>query len=146
LTQSYRVGSELKPPPFTSAQFDEIDWVSRDDALSGNGDIYRIWLTKQSSNFCDTARQVARYEGRYSALSPTDFVDDTCPNCGIRGERASHLCCCPDPGRTKLLQEQVHELESCGCLTISPRAHLFHSQIHSLTGYKRYEQSWYNVS
>jgi hypothetical protein len=50
LTQSYNVGGVWKQAPMTCEQFDEIDWESRDRALSTKGDMYKIWLTKQGSN------------------------------------------------------------------------------------------------
>ena len=111
LTVSYKVGSEVKPPPLSSSQFDEIDWLALDRALASKGDVYRCWLTKQNSNFCGSRVQVSRYEGNPAALTGSAFAADKCPNCDMPGERASHLCVCPDPGRTKLFQDQVAELD-----------------------------------
>ncbi len=111
LTQPYTVGGQLKPAPLSCEQFDEIDWVSRDRALT-HGDMYKTWLTKQTSNFCGSGVQVARYAGDTSGISSMELVQDCCPNCGMKGERASHLCCCPDPDRTRLYKEQIEELET----------------------------------
>ena len=111
LTVPYKVGTEVKPPSLSSSQFDEIDWQALDRALASKGDVYRCWLTKQNSNFCGSRVQVARYEGTYNSLSGSTIAADKCPNCGMPSERASHLCVCPDPGRTTLFQDQVAELE-----------------------------------
>ena len=63
-----------------------------------------MWLSKQHTGFCGTRVQVAYYSGQIN--------DDVgCPNCGEK-ETASHLCVCPNKGRTKLLTETVKELES----------------------------------
>ncbi len=38
-------------------------------------------------------------------------LDDRCPSCWRRKERASHLCVCPSAARTSLLEESVRDLE-----------------------------------
>ena len=53
----------------------------------------------------------SRYEGTSATLTGSAFAADKCPNCDMPEERASHLCVCPDPGRTKLFQDQVAELD-----------------------------------
>jgi hypothetical protein len=103
LTQPYSVQGRLKPPPMSPAQFDSIDWESRHRALSSSPDMYRIWLTKQTSNFSATGVQLSRYG--------MSLDDDRCPNCRTRGERSDHLCRCPDPDRTRLYTEQIQDLE-----------------------------------
>ncbi len=64
--------------------------------------MYRIWLSKQHSNFCATARNMKR-------VGHSD--DDRCPSCWKRRERANHLCRCPSQVRTQLFLDNVDELE-----------------------------------
>ena len=40
-----------------------------------------------------------------------DLLDNRCPNCLQRGERAGHLNLCPDEGRRRLFEESVTRLQ-----------------------------------
>ena len=68
-----------------------------------------LWLTKQTRNMCGTGVQVSMYSGQSSYFTP---IQDRCPNCGIRGERASHLCQCPDPDRNQSFKDQIRDFVS----------------------------------
>ena len=81
-----------------------MDWERLHETLEKKPDMYKVWLSKQHSNFCGTRLQVARY-----ANIPN--TDTRCPNCLALDERASHLCICPDEGRTRLFIEDVNKLE-----------------------------------
>ena len=66
-----------KKKPRTKACFNEIDWDHLELAQKNKPDMYKIWRSKQSSGFCGTRVQVARYSGN---INP----DVSCPNCGQR--------------------------------------------------------------
>ena len=70
--------------------------------------MFRLWLSKQHSNFCATGLQMKRCK-----LSD----DDRCPSCWSRRERARHLCECPSDSRTQLFLDNVADLE--GWLTLN---------------------------
>ena len=36
--------------------FDNVDWESRNSALNGKPDMFKMWLFKQSSSFCATGK------------------------------------------------------------------------------------------
>jgi hypothetical protein len=86
---------------WTEDQFEEVDWLSLHRTLEGKTPGYRIWLTKQHSNFCATGVQMKRWFGQ---------SDDRCPNCLMAAERADHLCRCPSEERTTLLRDNTAEL------------------------------------
>ncbi len=88
---------------WTAEQFEEVDWDSLHTTLEGKPPGYRIWLTKQHSNFCASGVQMKRWFGR---------SDDRCPNCLMPAERADHLCRCPNEERTALLWDGTTELET----------------------------------
>ena len=74
--------------------FRAVDWRRLDDCLSSKPQMYRQWLSKQSSGFCGTQQMVARWD---------PSRDGRCPNCGRR-ETSQHLMLCTDPDRTRLLE------------------------------------------
>ena len=88
---------------WSPSQFDEVDWKSLHLCLKSKSPGYRIWLTKQHSDFCATWVQMRRWFG-----SP----DDRCPSCEICAENAAHLCRCPNEERTMLLKDNTNELET----------------------------------
>lgn len=63
--------------------------------------MFRLWLSKQHSNFYATGQQMKRCK-----LSD----DDRCPSCWQRKERARHLCECPSESRTQLFLDNVDDL------------------------------------
>lgn len=87
---------------WSEAQFDSVGWDWLDKVLAKKPVMYRIWLSKQHSNFCATARNMKR--AGYSD-------DDRCPSCWKRKERANHLCRCPSQVRTQLFLDNVNKLE-----------------------------------
>ena len=92
-----------KKKPWSKDCFNEVDWEHLDLAQKGKADMFKIWRSKQSSGFCGTRVQVGRYSGEQDP-------DEACPNCGQR-EIAEHLMLCPDQDRTRLLQDQVKDLQ-----------------------------------
>lgn len=83
-------------------QFDEVAWDSLHNVLSSKPVMFRLWLSKQHSNFCATSKSMVRY-------GQSD--DDRCPSCWRAKERAEHLCICPSEQRTQLYLDNVQELE-----------------------------------
>ena len=83
-------------------QFEDTGWDWLHRVLSSKPIMFRLWLSKQHSNFCATGRQMVR-----SNMSD----DDRCPSCWKRKERADHLCKCPSKSRTDLFLENVSDLE-----------------------------------
>ncbi len=79
-----------------------MDWEHLDLALKSKEDMYRIWRSKQNSDFCGTRVQVSRYSGE-------SLPDERCPNCGRR-ETAAHLMPCSDESRTHLLAITVEDM------------------------------------
>ena len=88
---------------WTSEQFDSVGWDWLHQVLAKKPIMFRLWLSKQHSNFCATGVQMKRC--KFSD-------DDRCPSCWTRKERAKHLCTCPSDSRTKLFLDNVAELES----------------------------------
>ena len=87
-----------------SATFDSFDWPSRDAALAGKHDMFRNSLSKQSSSFCATGKNMGRW---------FDSEVTCCPNCLAPHEDASHLILhCPDTGRLSLFRTELQELQS----------------------------------
>lgn len=83
------------------ARFEQVYWEGLRDCLAKKSDSFRLWLTKQHSNFNASRKQLAR-QARAS--------DDRCPSCIIHKEDASHLCICPNEDRTLLLRDDTEKL------------------------------------
>ena len=88
---------------WSKVQFREVDWRTLHRVIQGKPKGFSTWLSKQHSGWCGTAVQIGYYSG-------DEDPDDRCPNCGLR-EDASHLCVCKSPERTRLLHDNVSELE-----------------------------------
>ena len=86
---------------WSEQKFDEVCWDSLRRCIETKSVYFRLWLTKQSSNFIASRKQIARI---------MDSDDDKCPSCTIHREDAAHLCICPNEDRTMLLKECVDEL------------------------------------
>jgi hypothetical protein len=69
--------------------FDNVDWETRDKALHGKPDMFKMWLFKQSSSFCATGKNMGRCFGSEHTA---------CPNCGQPDEDSEHLLHCRDSG------------------------------------------------
>ncbi len=91
-----------KKDKWPNKRFDMVDWEHLDLALKNKADMYKLWQSKQHSDFCGTRVKFGRYFGKL-------FPDERCPNCGRR-ETAVHLMLCPDYDRTRLLIDNVDEL------------------------------------
>ena len=87
---------------WTPSQFDQVDWGRLHNTLQSKPQGYRLWLSKQHSNFTGSRVQTARY---------ANSMDNKCPSCRQCEERASHLCVCPDEDRTRLFKDNVAQLE-----------------------------------
>lgn len=87
---------------WTEEMFDDTGWDWLHKVLHGKPVMFRLWLSKQHSNFCATGKQMGR-------CGMSD--DDRCPSCWSPKERADHLCQCPSKSRTDLFLENVLELE-----------------------------------
>lgn len=83
--------------------FESVGWDWLHQVLLSKPVMFRLWLSKQHSNFCATGLHMKRCR-----LSD----DDRCPSCWSCKERARHLCTCPSESRTKLFQDNVADLES----------------------------------
>jgi hypothetical protein len=86
---------------WSKPSFNAVAWEAFDATLEGKGQMYRLWLSKQSSGCCGTQVMVSRWD---------KSRDELCPDCGKR-ETASHLNLCSDPERTSLLHEMVASLK-----------------------------------
>jgi hypothetical protein len=93
---------------WTAEQFDSVGWDWLHQVLASKPVMFRLWLSKQHSNFCATGLQMKRCK-----LSD----DDRCPSCWSCRERARHLCACPSDSRTQLFLDNVADLE--GWLTLN---------------------------
>ena len=87
---------------WTEDMFEDTGWDWLHKVLASKPVMFRLWLSKQHSNFCATGKQTVRY-----GISD----DNRCPSCWIPKERADHLCRCPSKSRTDLFLENVSELE-----------------------------------
>jgi hypothetical protein len=73
--------------------FDNVDWKSRNSALHGKPDLFKMWLFKQSLSFCPSGKNMGRWFGSEHT---------SCPNRNTPDEDAAHLLHCRDPGRFSL--------------------------------------------
>ena len=87
---------------WTEEMFDDTGWDWLHKVLHSKPVMFRLWLSKQHTNFCATGKQTVR-------CGMSD--DDRCPSCWSPKERADHLCQCPSKSRTDLFLENVLELE-----------------------------------
>jgi hypothetical protein len=86
---------------WSERQFEEVAWEHLHMVLSRKGTGFRLWLAKQTSDFCATGVQMVRCR----------MADDSrCPSCWKPRERADHLCKCPSEARTQLLESAVDGL------------------------------------
>ena len=81
--------------------FHMVWWDGVERALTGFPKTFRNFVTKQTSKFCDTNRQLSRYD-------PT--VENVCPSCGRRDEVSKHITRRKEEGRTKLWKKSVQEI------------------------------------
>jgi hypothetical protein len=82
--------------------FDDVDWERRAACLKGKPEMYQLWLSKQSTDFCATGINMGRW---YRTVT-------SCPNCSsCPAVTVDHLFRCKDVGRTKLFEDVVIALE-----------------------------------
>jgi hypothetical protein len=81
--------------------FDSVVWKSRDRALHGKPDMFKMWVFKQSSSFHATGRNMGRWFGSEHT---------SCPNCNMPDENATHLLHCRDAGRYSLFRSEANKL------------------------------------
>jgi len=81
--------------------FNAVAWDAFDATLDLKGQMYRLWLSKQSSGFCGTQVMVSHWDKDRDGL---------CPDCG-KQETASHLNLCSETDRTHLLHDMVNNLQ-----------------------------------
>jgi hypothetical protein len=91
-----------KKDKWSNERFNAVGWEHLDLALKNKADMYKMWQSKQHSDFCGTRVQVGRY-------SSEPLLDKRCPNCGRR-ETSAHLMLCSNDDCTRLLVENVDEL------------------------------------
>jgi hypothetical protein len=87
---------------WTETTFEDTGWDWLHKVLASKPVMFRLWLSKQHSNFCATGMQTVR-------CGMSD--DNRCPSCWQSKERAEHLCRCPSKSRTDLFLDNVSELE-----------------------------------
>ena len=95
--------------------------------------------SKQTSGFCGTRVQVGLYSGEI-------YPDEQCPNCGSR-ETDTHLMQCPDVDRTRLLIDNVEELEKMDGDGRQDRSktHLLDSEVYTNTERQAILSAWVHV-
>jgi len=98
----FRAKEFLKEVGWSEEAFELTGWDWLDRTLTKKPVMFRIWLSKQHSNFCATGRNMKR-------CGFSD--DDRCPSCWDNKEKANHLCRCPSEVRTKLFLDNVGKLE-----------------------------------
>ena len=72
--------------------------------------MFQVFVTKQTSRFCGTNRQLSRYD---------PLVSNTCPSCGQNDEPSSHITRCPDPGRRQMWTHSVSEMSNWLARTVA---------------------------
>ena len=82
--------------------FDTIAWGNLRQLIETKPRMYQLWFGKQNSGYCGTGQWLRRWD-------PT--ASSKCPNCGKLQEDAGHLNQCRDPGRIRLLEEQLTRLQ-----------------------------------
>ena len=84
--------------------FHLVWWVGLRSTMSSYPKMYRVWLTKHVSDFCDNNVQL--YYWSKGTHSPK------CDFCMVEDEYTMHICRCKDPGRDAMFQISVSELSS----------------------------------
>ena len=87
---------------WSKESFQAVDWAMLDSTLSKMPPMYKQWLAKLGSGFCQTQQMVAHWDSSQ---------DGKCPNCK-RPEPASHLNLCSNADRTRLLCDMANQLGS----------------------------------
>ena len=81
--------------------FNLVWWQGVGRAMKSYPQLYRVWVTKHTSRFCGTNRQLARIDSS---------VKNVCPSCGCRNESSTHLTRCSDPVRVQMFELTVGDL------------------------------------
>ena len=85
----------------SSYNFDLIYHEGCHLAIKAFPQMFRVWLTRQTSGFAGTNCQLSR---------TTQGVRNRCPCCGHRDESMAHITRCKDPGRQKMFRESTMQL------------------------------------
>jgi len=82
-------------------EFHMIWWDGVETAMKSFPILFRNFVTKQTSKFCGTNRQLSR-------INPS--VENVCPSCGRDDESSKHITRCNESGRRQMLEHTVDEL------------------------------------
>ena len=81
---------------FRLVWWDGVDTVNKKVPKS-----FSVWLTKQTSHFAGTNRQLHRIDAS---------VDNVCPSCGKGDESVKHITRCTDEGRQEMFRSSVADV------------------------------------
>ena len=70
-------------------EFHLVWWEGCAQVMHAHPKMFRVYVTKNTSHFCGTNRQLSR-------IDPS--VENVCPSCGCNDEPASHITRCQDEG------------------------------------------------
>ena len=83
------------------AHFNLVWWQGVGRSMLSFPQMFRVFVTKQTSSFCGTNRQLSR-------INPS--VKNVCPSCGCRNESARHITRCRDDVRAQMFAISVGDL------------------------------------
>jgi hypothetical protein len=81
--------------------FHHVWWDGAGAVMDKFPKMFRLFVTKQTSKFCGTNRQLSRYD---------PSVKNVCPSCGQRDESSKHITRCQDEGRVEMFRQSAEEL------------------------------------
>ena len=81
--------------------FNLVYWDGVEGAMLEFPKMFRVFVTKQTSKFCGTNRQLSRIDST---------VENVCPSCGQPDESSKHITRCNDEGRVKMWTHSVQEI------------------------------------
>jgi len=84
-----------------AAEFNLIWWDGAEKCMQGFPKTFRSFITKQTSKFCGTNRQLHRIN---------ETVRNVCPSCGQPDESSKHITRCTDPARVEMWKHSVNKL------------------------------------
>ena len=90
--------------------FDEAWWGGSRAVMKEFPRMFQVFVTKQTSRFCGTNRQLSRYD---------PSVLNKCPSCGQNDEPSGHITRCPDPGRRQMWKHSVAEMSDWLARTVT---------------------------
>ena len=90
--------------------FEDAWWEGARIVMKDFPRTFQVFVTKQTSRFCGTNRQLSRYD---------PSVINACPSCGQDDESPSHITRCPDPGRRAMWEYSVAEMSDWLARTVT---------------------------